>query len=74
MVKILDEAKEVYWDNNNQSLLYFFDDLQDSSKVNKIVIRPNYNLKKFGKTNAVITLGKVDKENEIHKTNLQKIR
>ncbi|EAH4759367.1 hypothetical protein B6P00_06500 [Campylobacter jejuni] len=64
IVKVLDEAKEVYWDTKEESLVYFFDDLKNSKKVNKIIIRPDYKLKKFGKTNAVITLGKVEKDNK----------
>ncbi|PZT47113.1 hypothetical protein B6S12_10805, partial [Helicobacter valdiviensis] len=73
IVKVLEEAKEVYWDSANNSLLYFFEDKKDSSKVNKIIIRPDYNLKKFGKTNAIITLGKVDKDRKGLK-HLKKIR
>ncbi|WP_412097410.1 hypothetical protein [Campylobacter lari] len=34
------------------------------NKVNKIIIRVDYKLKKFGKTNAVITLGKVEEDNK----------
>ncbi|WP_139452497.1 phage minor head protein [Campylobacter armoricus] len=64
IVKVLDEAKEVYWDKKEESLVYFFDDIKNSKKVNKIIIRPDYKLKKFGKTNAVITLGKVEEDNK----------
>ncbi|MFY4766648.1 phage minor head protein [Campylobacter sp. GB48] len=73
IVKVLDEAKEVYWDKKEESLVYFFDDIKNSKKVNKIIIRPDYKLKKFGKTNAVITLGKVDKDRKGLK-HLEKIR
>ncbi len=73
IVKVLDEAKEVYWDKKEKSLIYFFDDLRNSKKVNKIIIRPDYQLKKFGKTNAVITLGKVDKDRKSLK-HLEKIK
>ncbi|EAK9856957.1 hypothetical protein XK07_02265 [Campylobacter lari] len=73
IVKVLDEAKEVYWDKKEESLVYFFDDMKNSKKVNKIIIRPDYKLKKFGKTNAVITLGKVDKDRKGLK-HLEKIR
>ncbi|ENI8528049.1 hypothetical protein ABZZ98_001704 [Campylobacter jejuni] len=69
IVKVLDEAKEVYWDNANNSLLYFFEDKKDASRINKIVITPDYKLKKFGKTNAIVTLGKVEainKDNKIY--------
>lgn len=64
IVKVLDEAKEVYWDKKEESLVYFFDDIKNSKKVNKIIIRVDYKLKKFGKTNAVITLGKVEEDNK----------
>ncbi|EAJ5678510.1 hypothetical protein CII90_06450 [Campylobacter lari] len=64
IVKVLDEAKEVYWDKKEESLVYFFDDIKNSKKVNKIIIRPDYKLKKFGKSNAVITLGKVEEDNK----------
>ncbi len=40
IVKVLDEAKEVYWDNANNSLLYFFEDKKDASRINKIVSLP----------------------------------
>ncbi|TEY01274.1 phage minor head protein [Campylobacter sp. US33a] len=73
IVKVLDEVKEVYWDRKEESLVYFFDDLKNSKKVNKIIIKPDYKLKKFGKTNAVITLGKVNK-NDKKQEPLEKIR
>lgn len=73
IVKVLDEAKEVYWDNANNSLLYFFEDKKDASRINKIVITPDYKLKKFGKTNAIVTLGKIDARNK-NEGNYIKIR
>ncbi|HDZ5026049.1 TPA: hypothetical protein RTG31_001198 [Campylobacter jejuni] len=73
IVKILDEAKEVYWDDVNNSLLYFFEDKKEASRINKIVITPDYKLKKFGKTNAIVTLGKVDARNK-NEGNYIKIR
>ncbi|EGF1229271.1 hypothetical protein IB030_000788 [Campylobacter jejuni] len=74
IVKVLNEAKEVYWDKKEKSLIYFFDDLRNSKKVNKIIIRPDYQLKKFGKTNAVITLGKVDKATKESSKEYEKIK
>ncbi|HED8482601.1 TPA: minor capsid protein [Campylobacter coli] len=74
IVKVLDEAKEVYWDTKEESLVYFFDDLKNSKKVNKIIIRPDYKLKKFGKTNALITLGKVDKDTKESSKEYEKIK
>ncbi|EJQ1425618.1 phage minor head protein [Campylobacter jejuni] len=68
IVKVLDKAKEVYWDNANNSLLYFFEDKKDASRINKIVITPDYKLKKFGKTNAIVALGKVEAINKDNKT------
>ena len=70
MLKRKDENQEI---NKEESLVYFFDDLKDNQKVNKIIIRPDFKLKKFGKTNAVITLGKVDKDRKGFK-HLEKIR
>ncbi|PZT47108.1 hypothetical protein B6S12_10830, partial [Helicobacter valdiviensis] len=67
------EAKEVYWDSANNSLLYFFEDKKDSSRINKIVITPDYKLKKFGKTNAIVTLGKINARNK-NEGNYIKIR
>ncbi|WP_283803433.1 phage minor head protein [Campylobacter coli] len=74
IVKVLDEAKEVYWDTKEESLVYFFDDLKNSKKVNKIIIRPDYKLKKFGKTNALVTLGKVDKDTKESSKEYEKIK
>ncbi|WFC17051.1 phage minor head protein [Campylobacter coli] len=74
IVIVLDEAKEVYWDTKEESLVYFFDDLKNSKKVNKIIIRPDYKLKKFGKTNALITLGKVDKDTKESSKEYEKIK
>lgn len=74
IVKVLDEAKEVYWDAKEESLVYFFDDLKNSKKVNKIIIRPDYKLKKFGKTNALVTLGKVDKDTKESSKEYEKIK
>lgn len=74
IVKVLDEAKEIYWDTKEKSLIYFFDDLKDNQKVNKIIVRPDFKLKKFGKTNAVITLGKVDKITKESSKEYEKIK
>lgn len=62
IVNVLEEEKEVYWDKD--SLIYFFDDLKDSTKINKIVVTPNYKVKLFGKTNAIVTLSKINKHNK----------
>lgn len=59
IVNVLEEEKEVYWDKD--SLIYFFEDKEDKTKINKIVVTPNYKIKRFGKTNAIVTLSKIDK-------------
>ena len=59
IVNVLEEEKEVYWDKD--SLIYFFEDKEDKTKMNKIVVTPNYKIKRFGKTNAIVTLSKIDK-------------
>ncbi|MCI5633307.1 MAG: hypothetical protein MR325_06785, partial [Helicobacter sp.] len=56
------EEKEVYWDKD--SLIYFFEDKEDKTKMNKIVVTPNYKIKRFGKTNAIVTLSKIDKHSK----------
>lgn len=59
IVNVLEEEKEVYWDKD--SLIYFFEDKEDKTKINKIVVTPNYKIKRFGKTNVIVTLSKIDK-------------
>lgn len=62
IVNVLEEEKEVYWDKD--SLIYFFEDKEDKTKMNKIVVTPNYKIKRFGKTNAIVTLSKIDKHSK----------
>lgn len=62
IVNVLEEEKEVYWDKD--SLIYFFEDKENKTKMNKIVVTPNYKIKRFGKTNAVVTLSKIDKHSK----------
>lgn len=71
IVNVLEEEKEVYWDKD--SLIYFFEDKEDKAKMNKIVVTPNYKIKRFGKTNAIVTLGKVNTEDKL-KSNPTKIK
>ena len=69
ITNVLDNAESVYRSANEQSLLYFFDDKEYDNKVNKIVVRPEHKIKKFnGKTNVIVTLGKVDKKTSIDGT------
>lgn len=69
ITNVLDNAESVYWSEKEQSLLYFFDDKEYDNKVNKIVVRPEHKIKKFnGKTNVIVTLGKVDKKTSIDGT------
>ncbi len=71
IVNVLEEEKEVYWDKD--SLIYFFEDKEDKTKMNKIVVTPNYKIKRFGKTNVIVTLGKVNTEDKL-KNNPTKIK
>ena len=71
IVNVLEEEKEVYWDKD--SLIYFFEDKEDKTKMNKIIVTPNYKIKRFGKTNAIVTLGKVNTEDKL-KNNPTKIK
>ncbi|MBE0491122.1 MAG: hypothetical protein IBX44_02600 [Sulfurospirillum sp.] len=59
---VLDEAKDVYIDTEKENIIFAFEDIQDNTKINKIVVEPNYKVKKFGITNAILTFSKVLKE------------
>ncbi len=67
IVDVLDQALEVYIDTRDgeEAIIFVFADTNDDTKVNKIVVNFNYLVKKFGKTNAVITLGKINREDII---------
>ena len=62
IVEVIEEAKEVYIDlrENHQNIMYVFPDAEDKNKVNKIIVDIDRKVKKFKKTNAVITLDKGD--------------
>ena len=62
IVNVLEEEKEVYWDKD--SLIYFFEDKEDKTKMNKIVVTPNYKIKRFGKTKSSVTRSKIDKSSK----------
>jgi len=65
IVKILaDDKTPVSVDTVNKNIVFWFEDEKDASKINKIVIDLNYKLKKFGLTNYMATVSKVDKTNE----------
>ncbi len=51
-------------DTEFKNIIFWFDDEQDNTKINKIVVDLNYKLKKFGLTNYMVTAGKVDKSNK----------
>ena len=69
ITNVLNRAERVYWDEKKQNLLYFFNDKENTNKVNKIVVRPKHKIKKFNnKTNVIVTLGKVDKKTSIDGT------
>lgn len=69
IVDVILEAKSAYIDTTKKNIIYTFDDIQDKTKLNKIVIHPNRTVKKFHdengnkQTNATITLSKIKKEN-----------
>ena len=59
VVDVLEEQKEVYVDTDKKNIVFVFDDVEDDEKINKIVVEFEYKVKKFGKINAVVTMGKV---------------
>ncbi|MGH1600933.1 phage minor head protein [Campylobacter majalis] len=62
IVSVLDDKDTpVSVDTKNKNIIFWFDDEQDITKINKIVVDLNYKLKKFGLTNYMVTAGKVDK-------------
>lgn len=74
IVKILDdENTPVSIDIDKKNIIFWFDDEKDAKKINKIVVDLNYNLKKFGVTNYMVTASKVDKTSK-DDANFVKIR
>ncbi|MBE3606099.1 minor capsid protein [Campylobacter sp. RM13119] len=74
IVSVLSSDKTpVSIDINNKNIIFWFDDEKDKDKINKIVVDLNYKLKKFGLTNYMATVSKVDKANK-NETNYVKIR
>ncbi|EJP76221.1 MULTISPECIES: phage head morphogenesis protein [Campylobacter] len=64
IVDVLDNGKTpVSVDKTNRNIIFWFEDLNDKKKINKIVVDLNYRLKKFGATNYMVTVGKVNKTN-----------
>lgn len=49
-------------DTQKKNLIFWFNDKKDKTKINKIIVQPNYKLKTKIK-NLIITLGKISKEN-----------
>ena len=41
--------------------------IKDAKKINKIVVDLDYNLKKFGVANYMVTAGKINKQDMKHK-------
>ena len=64
LVRVLDEAKDVYIDTRSEhkNIIFTFDDKTDPEKLNLIPIKVGKTLKKFGVKNYIITLDKVDKK------------
>lgn len=59
--RILASANDVRYDHEEDAILFLFDDSLDKNRVNKIAIRLDYTIKKFGVSNYVVTVGKVYK-------------
>ncbi|MCR8685181.1 hypothetical protein [Campylobacter ureolyticus] len=53
-----DENTPVSIDIDKKNIIFWFDDEKDAKKINKIVVDLNYNLKKFGVTNYMVTARK----------------
>lgn len=63
IVVILDDKNtRVSVDTEFKNLIFWFNDEQDETKINKIVVDLNYKLKKFGVTNYMVTAAKIDKK------------
>ena len=71
--QVLLEAKSVSVDKENMNLIYWFDDKTDGKFINKIAVDLNYTLKKFGVTNYMVTIGKVNKD-DLSRQEIIKIR
>ncbi|MBE2985538.1 minor capsid protein [Campylobacter sp. RM12920] len=71
--QVLLEAKSVSVDKENMNLIYWFDDKNDGKFINKIAVDLNYTLKKFGVTNYMVTIGKVNKD-DLSRQEIIKIR
>ena len=68
IVKVLnDKNTPVSLDISDNAIIFWFDDNIDKTKINKIVVDLNYNLKKFGVTNYMVTAGKINKQDMKHK-------
>lgn len=57
-VNILDKAKHVYYDKKENTLLYFYDKVDDNNMITYIVVRLDYTLKKFKTDNFIATITK----------------
>lgn len=61
IVKILaDDDTPVSVDEKNNSIIFWFENKTDKTKMNKVAVNINHKLKKFGTTNYMVTAGKVD--------------
>lgn len=64
IVDVIDREKDIFVDvrEDFKAIIYIFEDVEDKDKINKIVVDINHVVKKFGKTNAIITMGKVERK------------
>ncbi len=75
IVDILDDINTpILVDTKNKNIIFLFDDVKNEEKINKIVIHLNYELKKFGLTNYMVTVGKVNKKSELGKKEYIQVR
>lgn len=59
IVSVFDRAKHVYYDSQENVLLYFYSSLQQDKMVNYAVVRLDYVLKKFKSDNFIATISKM---------------
>lgn len=65
IVGVFDKAKHVFYDIDDNKLIYFYSSLQNDDMVNYVVVNLDFVLKKFGTQNFVATITKIPKKNYI---------
>jgi len=59
IVGVFDKAKHVFYDRNDNKLIYFYDSLQNDNMANYIVVNLDFVLKKFRTDNFIATISKM---------------